>query len=274
MTRGEGQHGTADFYGASALRHRAAPSSLGEVEALARRARRGSRWARRELLVSLGSIAETVSAKYVGVGAYRGLERDDLRQEAIRAMLEGVDNWDPQKATFRTHAFNVARWAILKQLNSGHLVSVPRNLAQVVTTGRWTGGYADMSDWAKEAAVQATKPEIPFAPANDDELLLGLDPSCEEPGYEEFVDRATLERMFARARLTDYQEEAVRVRFGFSDKTVGDLARERGVSEQGVRKAAERALKYLKVRNDAKTGGRRGAATRGGGLRERRKGGK
>lgn len=231
----------ANWYRERTAQHFEEPSSLEHVDSLARRAKAGDRGALHELAAELGGIADSLSGKHTRVARFRGLSRDDLQQEAMRAMLESLKRWSGEKAAFRTFAYNVARFAVLDAINTGHLVSVTKQMAI-------PGKMRDELDPAsRTAAINATHPVSsisPFPEVDD----LGIDLPTTETDYDDVVARVTLETVLCRSNINPDELRAVKARYRIGgEKRIGELAEEWGISLQAVGARANRGVRKLKI---------------------------
>jgi len=244
---------STDFYSSSARRHLSDPATNAEINRLARRARAGDRRAARKLANRLAGIAEVLSAKKMSIAASRGLDRDDLCQEAMRAMLEGLEGWNPQKATFRTHAFNMARWAILDAINKAHIVRVPKTFTESASKDEPTSKeFKRLNRSTQNAARMAVLPTIPL-PGLPEKGAKPIDPGEAEHGYEGVLRNLALEQAFRRTRgLTDRERSVIVARFGLfgeSPLTQQEVGEMLGVSNERARQIINLALQKLKDAN-------------------------
>lgn len=227
--------------------------SLPFMDLLARRATAGSSSALCELCDALSPIAEALASKHAGIGRYRGLERDDIRQEAMRAMLEALRDWDPTRAAFRTHAFGRARYAVLDQLNGGHLVSVPKN-AREVAAGRYKStAMAERTRAAAIAATSARPASLDADPGDDEKGRYPAWAAETERGYEEVMTRLVLEQAHRRAShmLTEAEKEALTM-FYEGGMVESDIGPAMGVTKQRGRMMRLSGLAKLRAVNEGR----------------------
>lgn len=239
---------TAEYYRVGYRLHRDEPVPAAEVDRLALEARAGNRGALRELGVRLAGLAEALASERVAVGKGRGLAADDLRQEAMAAMLGALARWDPDVAAFRTYAYSLARFAVLNALNEGHLVKVPRHLA----------GYVAKGDEANlERYAPATREAARAASSAPWELLPTLDEEPVEPPREhESLAKADAERALRGARppLTPRERRVVFALYGLEDgiaRKLAAVARDEGISRTWAYALRDSALKKMRAARGA-----------------------
>jgi RNA polymerase sigma factor (sigma-70 family) len=241
-------HSIAGFYEVNARRYLAQRPTLAYVDIVARRARAGDREALCELCELLAGIAESLSGKYVPVAVRRGLTRDDLRQEAMCAVLAALASWRPEKSAFRSYAFGRARFALLNYLNRAHLVSVPKSAG---FNARDAG--QPMRSSTRQAAFAAT--------SADGVESMHADPTDEQMGryaaegwlgeveqdYEEVMTRLVAAQAHRQASriLTAREREAFEHCY-VEDMSPLEASRHLGVSPQAVWSLRRKAIGKLR----------------------------
>lgn len=240
---------SVQWYEGAVKRYHENPLSVAEVDALARRAQRGDRRAREAIVEALAGIAEVASSKQIKLAQYRGLERDDLRQEAMAAILKALETWREDVATFRTYAFDRARYAVSDAVNRAHVVTIPKQYADPAARGSEDKNFNRLSPATKAAAKQAVQPVITLAPATDDEV--GCDPGTIERGYEETINRITVEQILSNPMLPQRHKQALIARVVEGEKLI-DIARILRVSPERARKIVNRAKEIIRMSNSTR----------------------
>jgi len=234
-----------EFYQGSVRNYFGGAPSLPYVDILARRALAGDRDAKTELVGHLAGIAEALSGKYGPAAYHRGLERDDLRQEAMCAMLAALGTWNPSKMAFRSYAYNMARFAVLNMVNLSHAISMSRTVADAAAAAKRSAAddyekavreYMARTNHSRptaEAALAATvapssiyarpSPGGPGGDEHDDPLSTAWLASIERD-YERVVERHTLMQALRRARnsLTERERRVLALRYGFAEISSGN----------------------------------------------------
>lgn len=255
----------SDFYRRSAERYIEEMPSIGYVDILARRSLSGDRKALSELAGWLAGIAEAVSYKKAHIARYRGVERDDMRQAAMLAMLEGLQTWDPTKSAYRTYAFNLAHFAVLNILNESFIVSVPRNIACAVQSSFASEASSASRDIKRarpetlDAARAAIQPTLTIKTRDHDpseagsaEVNNGYAREVEdiEQGYENAITNLCLKQVVDQSYgSTEQERKALAARFGFlgeRKEAMPRLAEEEGVSTQQIYNRANKGLSRLR----------------------------
>lgn len=261
-----------EFYQRSIRGYLKESPTLPYMDLLARRTLAGDERAKGELCAHLAGIAEALSGKY-GPAAYaRGLERDDLRQEAMCAMLEALSHWRPERMAFRSYAYSRARFAVLDALNLSHTISINKSLARTASSfyGRAGDGHevavrglmadkklrrknaeAALAATVRPASIQASLPDE----AREDDPLGRAWLSFIEHDYEEVLVRYEVRQAFRRARkmLIAGERRALKLRFGieqsgdFADGlTFREIGEEMGLSNQRAQQTVDGALRKLR----------------------------
>lgn len=261
-----------EFYEGSIRDYLNEAPTLPYMDLLARRSIAGSGAAKRELCGHLAGIAEALSAKY-GPAAYsRGLERDDLRQEAMCAMLEALPRWDPSKMAFRSYAYQCARFAVLDALNLSHAISMPAVLAGDISAARREAGgdhgalvesvkrKTRLTRKAAEATIAATiRPSSMHARSpgedGDTDPLARAWLTSIDMDYERVLIEYELRLAFRRARnmLLARERRALEMRYGVGGSsgeagaTFREIAEELDIGDQGAKVIVDRALAKLRA---------------------------
>lgn len=225
--------------------------SLAYVDILARKTIAGDKDAAKELTVVMGGLAEAISAKYASAGHYRGLERNDMRQEAIVAMIASLKKWQPTKASFRTYAYGSARYALLNALNRSLIAKMPKNSRKDIEGS---------SSYIRASALQALEAPMTLTPSSDDDADLAEVLGEVEQDFEETSTLLAIQQIYKRASLTEAERRALEARFGVNEEAgfgaprterarVQDLAEELGISEKAAHQLAAVALSKVSMDN-------------------------
>lgn len=244
---------TKDFYTLSARSYVADPKQADQIEELAKKAKAGDKRAKAKLTDILGGIAVAVSSKQTMNVSVRGLTTEDLRQEAMVGMYRALENWNPEKSTFRTHAFNMARWHVLNAINEGHLVSINRNYALAYESSE-SPSFKGLSQETKTAAIMATQVmlSLDFVPDTDEENdndVQSYQGAFIENGYRDIDTGIALKQAIERARLSEREVRSLLGKYHLNGFTMKGAAEHYGVSDTTVCNWAKRAERKIQVAN-------------------------
>lgn len=191
--------------------------SLPYVDLVARRARRGDEAAVLELCAMLAPLAEGLVGEFGPPAVRRGLERDDLRQEAMCAIVGALRDWRPEKAAFRTFAFARARFAVMNALNTAGPVSMPRQLYQAARYANREG------DTERRRAALAREKRGPMRQRTARAALRGASSSAvvSVEGRESGGEGYPAERWLGEAER-DYEETMARLEVRLAWRRAGD----------------------------------------------------
>lgn len=222
----------------------------GYMDILARQAIAGNRQAQEELNILMAGIAQFASAKYRNIGFKWGLERDDLRQSAMSEMLAGLHTWQPDKLSFKLHAYNQARKGVVRLLQ---IVTPVPYATYKAAMGEVKRGRNEPKAHTRSAVMNALREPLSFSEApteGDEEPAYWL--GRHEKDYDEVVTHLSIEQALRVARVTPEQQTALEALYGdkgSQQQRIKDLAVELGVSENSVRHTARRALFALQTTN-------------------------
>lgn len=215
----------------------------------------GDQEALRELCEHLVRIGKVVSRRYVRIGNIRGLQWEDLVQEAVTYILEGMHRWKGERP-FQAYAFYLAKMGCLRAIDAGSLVSIHPSYVQNVNKlynqlERRYGPDEARKKLPKEArknpSMNTYSEKSVMAVLNViQNLPLDIDaPTGEEPTetLEAFIDshardlfdaldRLEVERLLFTARLNSNERRVVRLRYGFEGR--GTSEGQKGVPQSGA----------------------------------------
>lgn len=218
-------------------------NTLAEIDAMARAARRGNPRDVTRLCEALDWIPEVVSAKYQEPARRRGIDRDDLRQEAKCGVLTALGTWRPEGASFRSYAYGQAVYAALNAVNGATALSMPRAMASRFDAKRrgveWAGGSKYTDATARSALAGMQTPTALDRPLEGEETPRETLPDLADDDAERVLDRATLERSFRRAAnmLTDNERATLAMHYGLwgrEPSTYEQIGRALGFSHQNA----------------------------------------
>ncbi len=236
------------------------------------------RAARDELVLRNQGLVGKVARRYFDTG----LTFEDLMQEGQIGLIKAANRYDAQRGTrFSTYAVWWIRQAIGRAVaNTGRMVRLPVNLGQKVMQVRRTevqlqqefGREATTDEiaiklkWTPEqvtnvqgAVVNVTSLEKLVGPGDsaDTELQELLpDETVQQPEDEAEDYLMSSEIQKAIDSLGEWEAGILRMRFGFEDgemHPLSDLARRYGLSREGMRQVANRALDKIR-RSEYSTG--------------------
>ncbi|MFQ5408379.1 MAG: RNA polymerase sigma factor RpoD/SigA [Anaerolineales bacterium] len=232
--------------------------------------------ARDELVLRNQGLVGKVARRYFDTG----LTFEDLMQEGQVGLIKAANRYDPGRGTrFSTYAVWWIRQAIGRAVaNTGRMIRLPVNLGQRVMQVRRTelelaqalgrnathAEVADKLEWTVEQVETVTNSVIPVTrleqligprDSADTELQELLpDETVLRPDEEADVNLLADEVARALSGLTPVEANILRLRYGFVDGEVhplSDLARKYGLSREGMRQAANRALDKIRTSEHA-----------------------
>ena len=205
-------------------------------------------------------IADILAKKFVG----RGVEYDDLRQEAMYALLIGIENFDPNHGVqFSTYVTPTIAGKIKNYFrDKSRLIKLPRKLSEVgLAVRKFTAEYesangvkpsvkeiAEKLQLSEETVVRAL--EISGTVSLDgmvngedgEQTLYGV-VAAEENGFELFETKEMLRA--AMANLTDIEKQLVKYRF-VDELSQSETANRLGVSQMFVSRLERKLLAKLR----------------------------
>lgn len=224
--------------------------------------------ARDQLVMRNQGLVGKVARRYFD----SGLSFDDLMQEGQIGLIKAGERYDPKRGTrFSTYAVWWVRQAIGRAVaNTGRTIRIPVNLGHQVMQLRRAenlltqehGREATKDELAAKLEWTTDKVELvskSMVPTIRLEKLVGSDSGADTEIQDLMMDEnvqrpeeQTEQRMLATEvaqalldELTPWEASVLRLRYGFGDgkaQPLSDLARRYGLSREGMRQAAKRAL--------------------------------
>ena len=224
--------------------------------------------ARDELVLRNQGLVGKVARRYFDTG----LTFEDLMQEGQIGLIKAGERYDPARGTrFSTYAVWWIRQAIGRAVaNTGRTIRLPVNLGHKVMQLRraenaltqqfgreaTSNELAEKLEWTTDEVDTVSKSTIPIVrleklvgPGNEaDTEIQDLMPDESVQHPEDEAEQRMLASEVAQAlldELTPWEASVLRMRYGFSDgrpHPLSDLARRYGLSREGMRQAAKRAL--------------------------------
>ena len=231
--------------------------------------------ARDELVLRNQGLVGNVARRYFDTG----LTFEDLMQEGQIGLIKAGERYNPARGTrFSTYAVWWIRQAIGRAVaNTGRTIRLPVNLGHKVMQLRRAesaltqkfGREATRDELAEtlawttdqvDAVSKSTTPIVPLeklvGPGNEaDTEIQDLMPDESVQHPEDEAEQRMLATEVAQAlfdELTPWEASVLRMRYGFSDgrpHPLSDLARRYGLSREGMRQAAKRALAKVRRSN-------------------------
>ena len=224
--------------------------------------------ARDQLVLRNQGLVGKVARRYFDTG----LAFEDLMQEGQIGLIKAGERYDPARGTrFSTYAVWWIRQAVGRAVaNTGRTIRLPVNLGHKVMQLRkaentltqqfgreaTSDELAEKLKWTTDQVETVSKSIVPIVPLEklvgpgnevDTEIQdLIPDESVQRP--EDEADQRMLASEVAQAlleELTPWEASVLRMRYGFSDgrpHPLSDLSRRYGLSREGMRQAAKRAL--------------------------------
>ena len=227
--------------------------------------------ARDELVLRNQGLVGKVARRYFDTG----LTFEDLMQEGQVGLIKAANRYDPARGTrFSTYAVWWIRQAIGRAVaNTGRMIRLPVNLGQRLMQVRRTElelaqalgrdatseEVAEKLEWTLEQVQTVTTSVIPVTRL---EQLIGPKDSADtelqellpdehvlRPEEEADVNLLASEVSRVFESLSPSEANILRLRYGFVDgeaHPLSDLARKYGLSREGMRQAANRALDKIR----------------------------
>ncbi len=232
-----------------------------------------ARGARDQLVLRNQGLVGKVARRYFDTG----LLWEDLMQEGQIGLIKAGERYDSTLGTrFSTYAVWWIRQAIGRAVaNTGRTIRLPVNLGHKLMQLRRAGHdltqqygreatideLAEKLEWTTDqvetvskSMVSVVRLESLVGPSNKaDTEIQDLIPDEAVQGPEDEAEQRMLAEEVAQAlldELTPWEASVLRMRYGFHDGSphpLSDLARRYGLSREGMRQAAKRAL--AKVRH-------------------------
>jgi RNA polymerase primary sigma factor len=244
--------------------------SLAERAELEQLAARGI-YARDQLIIRNQGLVGKVARRYFD----SGLEFDDLMQEGQIGLIKAAERYDPQMGTrFSTYAVWWIRQTIGRAIsNTGRMVRLPVNLGQRVlqlrrasaelqqTLGRTATDeeLANYLHWSFDKVQSTHESVVPVSrleqlisnSEGDDTELQELISDDNVISPEDQIEHQQMVHEIHKAleQLGDWEAKILRLRYGFVDgqpRALSELAREFGMSREGMRQVANRAMEQIR----------------------------
>ena len=205
-------------------------------------------------------IADILAKKFVG----RGVEYDDLKQEATYALLRGIESFDPEHGVqFSTYITPTIAGKIKNYFrDKSRLIKLPRKLAEVgVAVRKFTAEYETKNGVKPSVKEIADKLNVPeetivraleiagtvsldgMATGEDGEQSLYSVVATEENGFERFETKEMLRK--ATSALSDTEKRLVKYRF-VDQLSQSETANRLGVSQMFVSRLERKLLVKLR----------------------------
>ena len=228
-------------------------------------------YARTELIARNQGLVGKVARRYFDTG----LTHEDLMQEGQLGLIKAVDRYDPKQGTrFSTYAVWWIRQSIGRAVaNTGRTIRLPVNLghkamqlrrtemvlaqqlgrdateAEVAKQLEWT--VAQVRDISESVVQVHSLEQIVGSKGEADTELQELLPDDKVMQPEDQVGGDLLKEDIASAldMLSPWEASILRMRFGFLDGEIhplSDLARKFGLSREGMRQVANRAMEKIR----------------------------
>lgn len=269
-----------------ALKARRPKYEAARLDQLAKDTIDGDSEAMSELCTHLVRIATAVSGKYVRIGNVRGLQWEDLVQEAVAYTLEGMRGWKGDRP-FQGYAFYLSKMGCLRAIDAGNLVSIHPSYAQNVNKLYNELEQRYGSDKAKKKLPEEARKNPSMNTYSEKSVVAALNvmqnlpldldaPAGEDPAetLEAFLDshvrdlldaldRLEIERLLFVARLNPNERRVIRLRYGFEGRgasegqkgapqsggemSFGQIGAHLDVSPQSASKIHKSAMKKLSM---------------------------
>lgn len=244
-----------------------------EVErAVARKARKGDKEARQELINSNLRLVVSIAKKYRGNGS---LEFLDLVQAGNNGLMTAVDRYDPEKGyKFSTYATWWIRQSILRTMhNEGRSIRLPVHVSEklyrmhkaeekyalansgadmpIELLSEETGIPVETLEELKTYTdVKSLETPIGESDHGEQSLLLDFIPA-EGATVEEVCMNETLKEELRKSMrvLTDREKEVLNLRFGLEDgrtRTLEEVGNQFGITRERIRQIEAKALRKLR----------------------------
>lgn len=227
--------------------------------------------ARDQLIMRNQGLVGKIARRYFDTG----LDFEDLMQEGQIGLIKAANRYDPEMGTrFSTYAVWWIRQTIGRAIsNTGRMVRLPVNLGQRVSQLRRASAelqqilgrtatdeeIAHYLDWSLDKVQSTHESVVPVSrleqlvsnsEGNDTELQeLISDENVISPAEQIEHQQMIHEIHKAIEQLGDWEAKVLRLRYGFVDgqpRALSELAREFGMSREGMRQVANRAMEQIR----------------------------
>lgn len=197
--------------------------------------------------------------------AHRGVERDDLQQVALLALVKAVDRFDPSRGSpfvafasatingeikryFRDHTWGVRP---PRRVQEAHLAvrratdELTSSLGRIPTVSEVATHLGERDDTILQAMVAGTAYQSEsIEPADTDGTPMEGRLSCTEPGFDRIDDQQAVHRLLLH--LAPRDRRIVELRY-WGDATQAEIAEQVGVSQMHVSRLLRRIADHLRA---------------------------
>ena len=243
--------------------------SAKEERELARKARKGSKLAKRKLITANLKLVVNIAKHYTRYG----LPLMDLIEEGNLGLIKAVEKFKPSKGyRFSTYAAWWIRQAITRALiDQGRTIRIPVYMSEIIAKYKKTEEKLRQKLGRMPTRKElAKKLKLPIKKISEIELWMNKKASLEAPVGEDggsqlsdFIQTLSvgdtekeIEYFFKHqevldllSNLSEREKRILDLRFGIEDgkpKTLAEVAKHLGISRERVRQIEERALKKLR----------------------------
>lgn len=240
-----------------------------EEKELARKAKKGSKVAKRKLITSNLKLVVNIAKHYTRYG----LSLMDLIEEGNLGLIRAIEKFKPSKGyRFSTYAAWWIRQAITRALiDQGRTIRIPVYMSEIIAKYKKTEERLRQKLGRSPTRQELAKSlKLPVKKISEIELWMNKKASLEAPVGEEgdsqlldFIETTSIgdtekeiEHFFKHqevldllSNLSEREKKVLDLRFGIEDgepKTLAEVAKLLRISRERVRQIEERALKKLK----------------------------
>ena len=243
-----------------------------DEKAVARKAKKGDKEARQELINSNLRLVVSIAKKYRGNGC---LEFLDLVQAGNNGLMTAVDKYDPEKGyKFSTYATWWIRQSILRTMhNEGRSIRLPVHVSERLYRMHkaeekyaLANGGADMpiellseetgipvetlEELKTYTDVKSLETPVGESDHGEQSLLLDFIPADGATVEDTCMNETLKEELRKSMRvLTDREREVLSLRFGLEDgrmRTLEEVGKQFGITRERIRQIEAKALRKLR----------------------------
>ncbi|MCD6539778.1 MAG: sigma-70 family RNA polymerase sigma factor [Candidatus Omnitrophica bacterium] len=243
--------------------------SAKEERELARKARKGSKVAKRKLITTNLKLVVSIAKHYTRYG----LSLMDLIEEGNLGLIKAIEKFKPSKGyRFSTYAAWWIRQAITRALiDQGRTIRIPVYMSEIIAKYKKTEEKLRQKLGRMPTRKElAKKLKLPIRKISEIELWMNKKASLEAPvgkdgesQLSDFIQTSSvgdtekeIEYFFKHqevldllSSLSEREKKILDLRFGIEDgkpRTLAEVAKYLGISRERVRQIEERALKKLR----------------------------